>query len=78
MPRAKRVQTTKTEAPAKPAGFPTVQRKNGNGHSILDLDAAIRSRAYQLYENRGRQDGFAQDDWFQAETEIKSQAGSAV
>ena len=73
MPRAKRVQA-KTEAPAKPATSPT-EKKNGNGHSVIDLESAIRVRAYELYEKRGRQDGFAQDDWFQAETEIKSQAG---
>jgi Protein of unknown function (DUF2934) len=27
----------------------------------------IRQRAYQLYENGGRQDGQAQDDWLAAE-----------
>lgn len=27
-------------------------------------------RAYQLYEQRGRTDGFALDDWLQAEREI--------
>lgn len=71
MPRAKRVAATKTEAPAKPAITPTVEKKNGNGHSVYDLESAIRLRAYELYEKRGRQDGFAQDDWFQAEMEIK-------
>jgi hypothetical protein len=30
----------------------------------------IRSLAYNLYENRGRQDGFAEDDWRQAEAEV--------
>jgi len=30
----------------------------------------IRHRAYQLYEQRGSVDGFALDDWFQAEAEI--------
>ena len=30
----------------------------------------IRRRAYQLYVDRGRQDGFALDDWLQAETEL--------
>jgi len=34
------------------------------------LAEQIRLRAYQLYEARGRGDGHALDDWFQAEAEI--------
>jgi hypothetical protein len=34
----------------------------------------IRERAYQLYEERGRLDGFAEGDWLQAEAEILAQA----
>ncbi|MGO8796773.1 MAG: DUF2934 domain-containing protein [Candidatus Sulfotelmatobacter sp.] len=30
----------------------------------------IRQRAYQLYEQRGRTDGFDLDDWFRAEAEV--------
>ena len=30
----------------------------------------IRQRAYELYLERGRQDGSAEEDWFQAELEI--------
>ena len=30
----------------------------------------IRRRAFELYEQRGRVDGFALDDWLQAEREI--------
>jgi hypothetical protein len=32
---------------------------------------AIRCRAYELYEKRGRGDGHAVDDWLRAEQEIK-------
>ena len=32
----------------------------------------IRRRAYELYEQRGKVDGFALDDWLQAELEISS------
>jgi hypothetical protein len=35
-----------------------------------DIEERIRQRAYELYEQRGRVDGFALDDWLQAETEI--------
>jgi hypothetical protein len=35
-----------------------------------DIEERVRERAYQLYEERGRIDGFALDDWLQAEREI--------
>jgi Protein of unknown function (DUF2934) len=38
-----------------------------------DIEERIRERAYELYEQRGRADGFALADWFQAETEIKGE-----
>ncbi|MGD1082962.1 MAG: DUF2934 domain-containing protein [Candidatus Sulfotelmatobacter sp.] len=34
-----------------------------------DIQERIRRRAYQLYEQRGSVDGFALDDWLQAEGE---------
>jgi len=36
----------------------------------LSADARIAVRAYELYEQRGRQDGYALEDWLQAEREI--------
>jgi Protein of unknown function (DUF2934) len=77
MPREKRAQVTTTEAPAKPAASTPAVRitpKNGNGHSkeAFDIESAIRARAFELYEKRGRQDGHAQSDWFQAEAELRS------
>jgi hypothetical protein len=43
-------------------------------------EEAIRERAYELYERRGRQDGLDQADWLQAESElsaeIRAQQGS--
>ena len=35
----------------------------------------IRRRAYELYEERGRYDGFAEEDWFRAEQELTRQEG---
>jgi DUF2934 family protein len=35
-----------------------------------DIKESIRRRAYELYEQRGRVEGFALDDWLQAEREI--------
>lgn len=36
-----------------------------------DLQARIAARAYELYEQRGCQDGYALEDWLQAEREIQ-------
>ncbi|MGD1081313.1 MAG: plasma-membrane proton-efflux P-type ATPase [Candidatus Sulfotelmatobacter sp.] len=44
----------------------------------LDLTPQIATRAYELYEQRGRQDGLANQDWLEAERETrKEQAGHA-
>ena len=37
------------------------------------LEQRIRVRAYELYEQRGKQDGLAQDDWLRAEAELTEQ-----
>ena len=36
----------------------------------VELEDAIRRRAYEIYEQRGRADGFELDDWVQAEAEV--------
>ena len=35
-------------------------------------DERVRRRAYELYEERGREHGHAEEDWFRAEAEILS------
>lgn len=37
---------------------------------VSSLEEEIRRRAYQLYEERGREDGHDLDDWLSAEAEI--------
>jgi hypothetical protein len=45
----------------------------------LDLREQVRRRAFELYEQRGREEGHELDDWLQAESEIvKQQAKAAV
>ncbi len=49
--------------------------------SISDADLeAVRARAYELYVDRGMEDGHDLDDWFRAEQELaarKSQSAAA-
>lgn len=40
------------------------------GKEFIDTEAEVRRRAYELYEERGRLDGFEVADWLTAETEI--------
>ncbi len=34
------------------------------------IEEEIRNRAYELYEERGRQEGFHEEDWIRAEAEV--------
>lgn len=34
-------------------------------------DDAVRNRAYELYERRGRENGHDWDDWFEAERVVR-------
>ena len=43
-----------------------------NAPNVL-ADSAVRTRAYELYELRGRVDGHANEDWYQAETDLRAQ-----
>ena len=46
---------------------------NTNAHPSslpLYMEQIVRRRAYELYEQRGREDGHAQEDWMRAEAEI--------
>jgi hypothetical protein len=38
-----------------------------------ELEESIRVRAYQLYERRGKRDGYALDDWLEAEADLTKQ-----
>lgn len=44
--------------------------------SSMISDDDIRQRAYELYEQRGHQGGSPEDDWYQAEQELRSRRGS--
>jgi hypothetical protein len=37
-----------------------------------EIESKIRRRAYELFEERGRREGFAHEDWARAEAEVLS------
>lgn len=45
----------------------------GNGRAGIDYSEVTRV-AYELYEQRGREDGRALDDWLQAERLVRQRA----
>ena len=44
-----------------------------NAPNVL-ADSAVQTRAYELYELRGRVDDHANEDWYQAETDLRAQS----
>ena len=48
-----------------------------NNAAIARADSAVQTRAYELYELRGRIDGRAEQDWYQAETDLRASSKQA-
>jgi len=73
-PRTPKPKAEKTEN--KVLQMPeTTAAANGNGnsnHSAADVESEIRRRAYELYESRAYVDGQAEEDWIQAEREVRA------
>ena len=44
----------------------------------IDLEEQVRRRAYELYEQRGKEEGHDLEDWLQAESELMKQRAKAV
>ncbi len=64
--------TARKTAAKKPA---TNGNTASNGHP--DLNELIRQRAYELYLERGGEDGHAGEDWLRAEAEVRAQSKTA-
>jgi hypothetical protein len=42
--------------------------------AIALAGSAVQTRAYELYERGGRVDGRAEQDWYQAETDLRARS----
>jgi hypothetical protein len=74
MAQAKTPRTPKTTS----ARSKKVKPVNGNGHTtVVDIEAEIRVRAYELYEQRAGNPGSEHDDWLVAEQEVKAKHATA-
>jgi len=82
MAKAKTPRTTKTTTKTKNGKNLLQMPDSGNGsnnasqYSPSDLEAEIRFRAYELYEQRGCTPGQEEQDWFAAEREVLSRHDS--
>ena len=56
----------------------TLAPKSDEPTVLIPIKQQIRQRAYELYEQRGRDDGRDLDDWLQAECEIKGTRANAT
>ena len=48
-----------------------------NNAGIVLADSAVQTRAYELYELHGRIDGRAEQDWYQAENDLRARSQQA-
>ncbi len=60
-----------TATPERKTKQPAETNQSRSSAQTSDLDSAIARRAYELYEERGREPGADVDDWLQAEHEIR-------
>jgi len=51
---------------------PALSDQVNNNAGIALADSAVQTRAYELYELRGKIDGRAEQDWYQAETDLRA------
>lgn len=80
MAKAKSPRATKPIAKSRTAKKILQMPESGNGntpqYSPADLEAEIRFRAYELYEQRGCTPGQEEQDWIAAEREVLSRHDS--
>ena len=68
-PSRSKPSVVEPEFQAVPESRQSSTRQSSNG-SAADIQAEIRQRAYELYQERGYVSGFEQEDWITAEREV--------
>ena len=62
--------------PSKPINATPPQSLVKDNAPVALSDSAVQTRAYELYELRGRIDGRAETDWYQAEADLAANKDS--
>lgn len=60
-----------------PKSAHSAQPESPTNAGIALVDSAVQARAYHLYEVRGRIEGRADQDWYQAENDLRSRSKQA-
>jgi hypothetical protein len=67
----------KINIPSKPTHSAQPKSLIRDNAAIAVADSAVQTRAYELYELRGRLNGRADQDWYQAETDLRASSKQA-
>ncbi len=73
----KKARTTQPPVPIDTAKSPVAAKSANAVGTPQDALEQIRRRAYELYEQRGGQHGYHEQDWLQAESEVMSRSRSS-
>lgn len=70
---------SQTAKPRENAFFPKPEQRNDphQASDIQDRQCIISNRAYELHSERGYREGYALEDWLDAEQEVLSQTRTA-
>lgn len=63
-------RVTRNPVESRSSEYTTTDQPDGHAHNF---HARISERAYALYEEHGREDGHALDDWLEAERQVNQQ-----
>ena len=70
--RSKTIATMPENATTQPETKAVTEAKKHSAPIPINLEAEIRRRAYELYEQRGYLPGHEDEDWLVAEQEIRA------
>jgi hypothetical protein len=62
---------------SKPTYPPQPEPSIKDNAAVAVADLAVQTRAYELYERGGRVNGRAEQDWYQAETDLRARSKQA-
>jgi hypothetical protein len=71
-------QQKRSDTPLMKPKPSTLAPKSDEPTVLIPMEQQIQQRAYELYEQHGRTDGYDLDDWLQAEREIKGRQAKAA
>jgi hypothetical protein len=78
MATPKRARATSSTTRSKKSAASNGQETTTLPQSQGNVEDLIRFRAYELYEQRGRNDGFDLEDWLRAENEVTRRAAQSA